>query len=84
MGLARSGSVYLDYSSARHLGLSGYAWTRSLAGYILPTKAFSYYLDFNNSGINPSNNYVRWSGLPVRCLVYWLDFRRGVLDRRYF
>ncbi len=67
----RSGDVYLDTGVLRHFGLSGFGWSRIATVYGAGTwDAKAYYLYFNASGVDQSANYVRWLGLPVRCLVY--------------
>ncbi len=72
MGITvRSGDVNLNNGALRVFGINGYGWSRISTAYGTGTwDAKAYYLNFNASGVNPSDNYVRWVGFPVRCLVY--------------
>ena len=70
LGFVRSGNVALNTGAMRNFGIHGYGWSRIATVYGAGTwGAKAYYLHFNASGVNPSNNSVRWYGLPVRCLV---------------
>ena len=67
----RSGDVVLNTGALRDFGVNGYGWSRSATVYGAGTwDAKAFYLYFGASGVNPSGNYVRWYGFPVRCLVY--------------
>ena len=69
----RSGFVPLHTGALRGFGNGGYSWSRIAAVYGAGTwDAKAYNLDFSASGVNPSGDYVRWYGFPVRCLVYKL------------
>ena len=66
----RSGYVDLNTGALRNFGINGYDWSRIATVYGAGTwNAKAYNLNFNASGVNPSNNNVRWNGFPVRCLV---------------
>ncbi len=66
----RSGWVNLNNSTMRRFGHDGHGWSKNPTSYSSPTSANTYNLAFTASGVNPSANYSRWYGLPVRCLVY--------------
>ena len=67
----RSGYVDLGTGAMRRFGVNGYGWSRIATVYGAGTwNARAFYLDFSASGVNPSGDYVRWYGFPVRCLVY--------------
>ena len=67
----RSGDVTLNDGSLRDFGLAGNGWSRVATVYGAGTwDTRAYYLYFITSDVNSSGNYVRWVGLPVRCLVY--------------
>ncbi len=71
LGFVRSGTVDLNTGALRNFGVNGYDWSRIATVHGAGTwAARAYYLYFNASGVDPSSNYVRWYGLPVRCLVY--------------
>ena len=79
----RSGHVALNTGAMRNFGVNGYDWSRIATVYGAGTwDAKAYYLDFNASGVYPSNAYVRWVGFPVRCLVYKLTERSKYLRSR--
>ena len=66
----RSGDVYLGTGALRGFGFSGNGWSRIATVYGAGTwDAKACALAFNASGVNPSDNNVRWYGFPVRCLV---------------
>ncbi len=63
----RSGNVNLNTGALRNFGINGYDWSRIATVYGAGTwDAKAYNLNFNASGVNPSNNNVRWNGFPVR------------------
>ena len=66
----RSGMIYLSYGSLRDLNFTGYGWPNIAKGYSSAISANAYYLRFNSSIVRPSDNYHRYFGFPVRCLVY--------------
>ena len=67
----RSGYVLLYLGALRGYGESGYGWSRSAVAYGSATSANAYLLYFNPSVVNPSHGPLsRWTGYPVRCLVY--------------
>ena len=66
----RSGWVDLGTGVLGYLGLHSGSWSRIATIYGTSTwGAKAYYLRFDVTAVNPSNNYVRWGGFPVRCLV---------------
>ena len=66
----RSGDVNLNNAALRYSGLYGNGWSQIATVYGNSIwNAGAYFLDFSASGINTSNNYVRWYAFPVRCLV---------------
>lgn len=46
-------------------GKEGMYWSRTANG-----ASYAYYLNFDNSSINPASGYSRYRGFPVRCVVY--------------
>ncbi len=67
----RSGYVLLYLGALRGYGESGYGWPRSAVAYGSATSANAYPLYFSRSVVNPSYGPLsRWTGYPVRCLVY--------------
>ncbi len=71
LGFVRSGTVDLNTGALRNFGINGNGWSRVATVYgagIWDARAYN--LGFAPSGVGPSNNHVRWVGLPVRCLVY--------------
>ncbi len=75
----------MDHGSLRHSGSVGYDWSRVATVYGAGTwDARAYGLYFNASGVDPSVNYVRWYGFPVRCLVILVLVCVGELEPLYF
>ena len=67
----RSGGVDLNTGALRVFGIHADGWSHIATAYGAGTwDAKAFYLNFYASGVNPSNNNVRWFGFPVRCLVY--------------
>ncbi len=69
LAFIRSGWVNLNTSALGYFGYNGFGWSRTAISYSSPTSADAYNLGFAPSGVGPSNNYTRWRGFPVRCLV---------------
>ena len=66
----RSGNVNLNNGFLRNAGINGYDWSSMAAAFTSSTSATAYNLNFNASGLNPSNGpNNRWNGFPVRCLA---------------
>ena len=73
----RSGTVTLQYGSLRDSHYIGSNWSSISFTYNNNTSADSYILDYHATSVRPSfNPGTRWTGFPVRCLVYWLEKRK--------
>jgi len=54
----------------RNFGINGYGWSNTGVTYSSATSANAYNLNFNASGVNPSNGpNNRWNGFPVRFIL---------------
>ena len=64
-----------------NVGQNGYSWSSSVppAGE-LSNRA--YYLNFNNTGVNPQNTTNRANGLQVRCLQAFIGVSRSFFADR--
>lgn len=64
LAFVRSGYIRLQDGQAQNVGLE--ASTRSRTS---SSAAYAYYLNSNDTGVNPSDiNYYRYRGFPLRCL----------------
>jgi len=72
-GFVRSGWVNLHFVTLRYFGHSDDMWSNTVLTYGTDLwGARAYHLNFSNFSVNPSDNYTRWDGFPVRCLVYYV------------
>ncbi len=60
----------LDYRGLRGSGHYGYGWSTIAERYMSSALANSYRFIINPSNVVPSGQDARYSGYPVRCLVY--------------
>lgn len=64
LAFVRSGWVNVSTSNSggvRNVGENGNGWSRTAN-----SSTNAYNLNFNPTGVNPSNNSNRWAGLPLR------------------
>jgi len=79
--VVRSGNIDLNLAVLRSFGSSSFVWSNTTHVYGTNTwTGDAYYIGISNSGTNPSSSNLRWTGFPVRCLVYKLgDSLLGLL-----
>ena len=63
LAFVRSGNVNVNDGKVYNVGNSGYGRSRTAS-----SSTNAYYLNFNPTDVNPSNNNHRWYGFPLRCL----------------
>ena len=61
--VCRPGYRHANYGTLYNVGNNGYSWSSSV-----PAGTNAYYLNFNNTVLNPQNTTNRANGLQVRCL----------------
>lgn len=61
LAFVRSGNVNVNDGKVYYVGERGYGWSRTAKS---DTNAYDLY--FNTTGVNPSNDYGRWVGRPLR------------------
>ena len=66
----RSGGIDLNYNFLRVFGRHGSNWSTTTSSYQINYIATAYRLSFTPADFNPSDNFNRAHGFPVRCLVY--------------
>ena len=71
LGFVRSGHITLYNGALWSFGFVGDGWSRTAASYggSGSWDAIAYYLNATTSSVEAAVHYVRWLGLPVRCLV---------------
>lgn len=65
----RSGRIDLGSGILRHFGDHGFGRSGTAVTYSSPTSAYAYNFTFTGWTAYPSDNYYRYIGFPVRCLV---------------
>ena len=65
----RSGGIDLNYNFLRVFGRHGSNWSTTTSNYQINYIATAYRLSFTPVDFNPSDNFNRAHGFPVRCLV---------------
>ena len=63
LAFVRSGYIYPPDSVVNNVGISGGWWARTVYSSI-----DAYYLYLYSTSVNPSSNYRRIHGFPLRCL----------------
>ena len=61
LAFVRSGYVYPPNGAVNNVGNNGYGWSRTSK-----SSTNAYNLNFNPTGVNPSNNNNRFNGRPLR------------------
>lgn len=62
LAFVRNGFVYVNDGRVYYVGENGGDWSRT------SSDGAAWYLDFGPLNVNSSNNWVRWLGIPLRCL----------------
>jgi len=65
----RSGSVDLAYNFLRVFGRYGSGWSSVFSDYLSNYTAMAYRLSITITELDPSTDFNRSNGFPVRCLV---------------